>query len=224
MSVVWSHDAENRLKALFAEGMSDNEVAKALGRTHRAVQARASMLGIHRGGVDRSGDFWTDARVAVLRECVTAGLSHLKIAEAVGDGCTRNQAMGKAMRLGIAKDKAPAKPPKPQPRVRPSRAGKPRPPKAVKPATIKPPTFPKPSTEPEPIHRVAMADLQPHMCRWPIGTPGEATFGFCGHQKEAGLPYCVAHAVRCYVRKPDPSRKAKDARRQELYRATRRYA
>jgi hypothetical protein len=50
-----------------------------------------------------------------------------------------------------------------------------------------------------PVHeRVTFIQLEPHHCRYPIGTVGEATFGFCGKPKHTG-PYCEAHARACYV-------------------------
>jgi GcrA cell cycle regulator len=32
------------------------------------------------------------------------------------------------------------------------------------------------------------------MCKWPIGDPADATFGFCGHSSVDGSPYCAEHA------------------------------
>jgi GcrA cell cycle regulator len=50
-----------------------------------------------------------------------------------------------------------------------------------------------------PVHkRVALLELGPNHCRFPLGTPGEATFGFCGKRKEVG-PYCMEHALTCYT-------------------------
>jgi hypothetical protein len=32
-------------------------------------------------------------------------------------------------------------------------------------------------------------------CRWPIGDPGEADFGFCGRARCASSSYCEGHAA-----------------------------
>lgn len=43
---------------------------------------------------------------------------------------------------------------------------------------------------------VALVDLKANECRWPVGDPREASFGFCGHP---GFPYCAAHARIAYT-------------------------
>jgi len=40
------------------------------------------------------------------------------------------------------------------------------------------------------------ADLKPNHCRWPIGDPKHKDFGYCGHPRLAGHPYCEPHAIR----------------------------
>jgi GcrA cell cycle regulator len=44
---------------------------------------------------------------------------------------------------------------------------------------------------------VTLQELKDHHCRWPIGTVGEANFGFCGRKKRAGS-YCAVHAKRAF--------------------------
>lgn len=47
------------------------------------------------------------------------------------------------------------------------------------------------------IAKVAnVLDLEAHHCRFPITIEG--VHGFCGDTKVSGLPYCEAHAKRCY--------------------------
>ena len=43
-----------------------------------------------------------------------------------------------------------------------------------------------------------LRQLRDDQCRWPIGDPKEAGFGFCGCQKAAGIPYCGHHAAIAY--------------------------
>ena len=45
---------------------------------------------------------------------------------------------------------------------------------------------------------VALVDLKPSHCRFPVGDPHDAGFGFCGHPKADGA-YCFAHARLCYT-------------------------
>jgi GcrA cell cycle regulator len=44
---------------------------------------------------------------------------------------------------------------------------------------------------------VALLDLEERQCRWPIGEP---TRGFCGHTKVPGKSYCAGHLSRSCVR------------------------
>ena len=46
--------------------------------------------------------------------------------------------------------------------------------------------------------RVPLLELTDSMCRWPSGDPKGSDFGFCGHRKHRGLPYCEYHARRAY--------------------------
>jgi hypothetical protein len=39
---------------------------------------------------------------------------------------------------------------------------------------------------------VTLEQLEPHHCRFPIGTPGQPDFVFCGEFKLDNLPYCEA--------------------------------
>lgn len=47
--------------------------------------------------------------------------------------------------------------------------------------------------------RKTLADLEDNECRWPLGDPKDAAFGFCGHVKAPGLSYCPTHAMRAYA-------------------------
>ena len=42
-------------------------------------------------------------------------------------------------------------------------------------------------------------DLKHHSCRWPIGTPGEEGFSYCGRKAAEGGPYCEHHAAIAYT-------------------------
>ncbi len=54
--------------------------------------------------------FWTDPRLDILKAGLADGKSFAEIAAEIGAGCTRNAAIGKAQRIGIAPGrKAPPK-------------------------------------------------------------------------------------------------------------------
>lgn len=54
-------------------------------------------------------DFWNDDRIATLRHMWGVGRSANAIADAFGDGATRNQVIGKAHRLGLSTRPSPIK-------------------------------------------------------------------------------------------------------------------
>jgi GcrA cell cycle regulator len=48
------------------------------------------------------------------------------------------------------------------------------------------------------IARCSLLELDNHTCRFPIGDPHAADFGFCAAPSAPGRPYCAAHAARAY--------------------------
>ena len=147
---------------------------------------------------------WTDARIDLLRTSWEQGLTASQIAEALGEGISRNAVIGKAHRLGL------------KPRPSPVRGGEaqiaelaaesvavPLPVSAAAPvAAPRPATVPvrKPvraavSTKPA---RTTLLDLSEKICKWPIGHPGDADFHFCGKPSQASFPYCTEHCAIAY--------------------------
>lgn len=134
---------------------------------------------------------WSEELEADLRRLwEEEALSASQIAQKLGYGVTRNAVIGKASRLGLdakAPRKYPARRPK---RVRRSyRIGSP------PPATprVQPPPIAPDIPDPDPEDRVALVDLEPHHCRYPIGHLGEPGFGFCGRPRHGFGPYCPTH-------------------------------
>jgi len=156
---------------------------------------------------------WTEARVGKLVDLWTAGLSASQCASALGDGVTRNAVIGKIHRLKLPKRKpvsiswSPAA--REQSRQR-SEARKARP--RVKAARQrvslpKPPKMPAfeldmaalslPAWEAlEGTTPISLVNATDETCRWPIGDPIAAGFGFCGCQTVTGSPYCAHHKAR----------------------------
>jgi GcrA cell cycle regulator len=136
---------------------------------------------------------WTQERVETLKKLWAQGLSASLIASCMG-GVTRNAVIGKVCRLRLPQRKS-RECYKPQRKPLWRERTVTRAPKSV-------PTF-IPVAEPIPAHsdvaRVDFEGLEPHHCRWPVGEPGKPGFGFCGHSRAEGLPYCAGHAQRAYV-------------------------
>ena len=51
---------------------------------------------------------------------------------------------------------------------------------------------------------IPLKDLKARDCRWPLGTPGDKDFGFCGAPAAPSSPYCGEHGRRAHntSRKP----------------------
>jgi hypothetical protein len=74
------------------------------------------------------------------------------------------------------------------------------------PIAVKFPVEALPPPNIEDVPRKKLADLEPNECRFGVGDPRDAGFGFCALEKLPGSSYCDAHHVRTraapVVRKP----------------------
>lgn len=138
---------------------------------------------------------WTDEKMEQLRGLWEGGLTASAIADAMGDGFSRNAIIGKAHRLGLAGRPSPVKPGE-ETVVRAKPAGGGKPGGGGKAA-------PKPQ-------RTSLLELSDKVCKWPIGHPGEIDFHFCGKPSSTGFPYCGEHCTVAYQaqqpRRDRPSR------------------
>lgn len=175
---------------------------------------------------ERVTDVWTADRVKLLTECYLEGASASEIAGILGNGITRNAVIGKITRLKLQtlhplrKPKARIDGARPQlaERVKKGRAvalkkakpggragevakaraearsGQPVAVEYVPPAVLRE----RWAREDGGARMIPLEMLNEHLCKWPIGTPGEAGFGFCGLSKEDGEdgPYCAIHHRR----------------------------
>jgi GcrA cell cycle regulator len=146
---------------------------------------------------------WAPEHSEVLRELVARGLSYSEIADAINakfHTCySRNAAIGRAKRMGIAESNRP----KPQSRAcqphlnkilerRPSESGAsvfrwPMPNfERAEPVTLR-------CVEVDPRH-LSLLELERADCRYPYGgdEEGEA-ITFCGHPRRNGSSYCTPH-------------------------------
>lgn len=135
---------------------------------------------------------WTEARVDDLKRLHAEGLSASQIAAELG-GLTRNAVIGKRHRLGI-----PAVNKQTDPltahrivvkRLRKT-ADKPR---EKKPAPEWADVTPIDDALIPIEQRRTLLELNDNTCRWPVGTPGDPDFFFCGALPDGDCPYCPAH-------------------------------
>jgi GcrA cell cycle regulator len=139
---------------------------------------------------------WTTDRIEALKLHFQAGLSCREIAAEIG--VSRNAVIGKISRLNLTRDKGgvlrmkkePAHPPRPRgaQRLRQILA------KSF-------PSQPEPEVPGEPIHNghtCSLFELDEETCRWPISSPGQPDFCFCGNTPLEGMPYCAGHSRLAY--------------------------
>jgi GcrA cell cycle regulator len=138
---------------------------------------------------------WTDERLERLKIGFAAGWTCRQIADAIG--VSRNAVIGKLSRLNLTRENSgemPARKKSPKARRRGS---------VPQLRQLLQAVYAEPSSEAceAPIsseHICSLLELSEARCRWPINTPGEKDFGFCGNTPLEGLPYCAGHSRLAY--------------------------
>ena len=154
-----------------------------------------------------AGATWTTERVDQLQKYLTAGLTCSEIAAEIG--VTRNSVIGKIHRLGLSPGRprgrrpaalaqqmrtAPVKTRERQTRI--TRIFR-----AIADAartTVVPFDTTIELAAVANVKRCSLLELAGGDCRWPLGDPGKADFGFCGNHVIAGISYCAGHARLAY--------------------------
>jgi len=131
---------------------------------------------------------WNDARIAELTKKWQAGFSAGQIAKLLG-GVSRSAVIGKVHRLGISGRSSPSRP---RSGGRPARAARA---SAGGSRRAVPPSVPlsAPIVIIEALPTATVLTLTEDSCRWPIGDPHQAAFGFCGRARAGKGPYCLGH-------------------------------
>jgi len=145
---------------------------------------------------------WTQEHSGALREFLAKGMSYSEIADAINakfkTAYSRNAAIGRAKRMGLAGPERPKDWPKPPPKQGQPQLHRIRERYAADSMRIMP-VFERTETaklrcvEIDPRH-LSLLDLEPGDCRYPYGgdEEGEA-ITFCGHPRCEGTSYCAAH-------------------------------
>lgn len=149
---------------------------------------------------------WDDATTEFVTEQWTAGKSAgviaIVLSEKLNRNVTRNSIIGKVHRLGLMRNavrpmerKVRPPRPKPQPRNKPYQIGENA---RVEVSAADLATLAEMAAR-DPVARItSIHDLESHHCRWPVGDPRSADFGWCGDQVVPGLSYCAPCAARAY--------------------------
>ena len=160
--------------------------------------------------------FWTDEIVEKLRTLHAEKVSFSLIAVALG--CTKNAAIGKALRLGLPR------------RERPINYNK----AANKAKKIR--IAPRMSRETHLMHvaewsnlplnqsenAVSLLEIKSRQCRWPLNDPGPG-FLFCGAEQLEDSSYCCRHHLQAHDRGPDSARFNDGVSDSRTYRARKRF-
>lgn len=138
---------------------------------------------------------WTPGRIAELKRLFDANYTCSQMAREIG--VTRNAVIGKLSRLGLSRPKGDNGMPR---RISPRLAPR-LPPRQTQVRMLRAvlAEMQAPATEVEiDERRCSLFELGAGTCRWPIGRPGAADFGFCGDAPAGGLPYCARHCRLAY--------------------------
>jgi GcrA cell cycle regulator len=134
---------------------------------------------------------WNDERIEELTKMWRDGLSASQVARRLG-GVSRSAVIGKVHRLGIAGRALPSRP-----RLQGGRPASVNRASAGGALRTHVPRAPRPSPPPLTVYEVdataTILTLVEDSCRWPIGDPGDASFGFCGRPRLGGGSYCQGH-------------------------------
>lgn len=134
---------------------------------------------------------WNDERIATLTQLWKDGYSAAQVALQLGCGVSRSAVIGKVHRLGIAGRETPSRP---RGGSRPAVAKRIASPGGRRRASGQPVYRPSaPHTPFEVAPTATLTSLSEHGCRWPIGDPGAAGFGFCGRLRTGRGAYCQGH-------------------------------
>jgi GcrA cell cycle regulator len=141
---------------------------------------------------------WTIERVELLKTHFAAGLSCREIACEIG--VSRNAVIGKLSRLNLTREKTF----KPRRQEAAAKTGRPRSvPRLQYRILRKLFNEAAPAETEQAIHgeqHCSLLELSEEKCRWPISSPGEEDFCFCGNRPLDGLPYCAGHSRLAYRR------------------------
>lgn len=145
---------------------------------------------------------WTAEKIADLKKLYAEGLSCAHIAARMG-GMTRNAVIGKISRLKLPpRDRtvyAAKVPPKASYGERQRQATKSRVVRKTGPVLVMASVA---QPRPDDVARKTLNDLEAVDCRWPVGDPRDASFGFCAAPRVPGASYCCDHFKVAYGRAP----------------------
>ncbi|MGG7565294.1 GcrA family cell cycle regulator [Rhodovulum sp. DZ06] len=195
----WTDERVEALKAMWNEGKSASQIAKALG----GVTRNAVIGKVHRLGLSNR----TGARGAAKDAAAPAAEAPAPAAAPAPEPAAKAEEPPAAP--ARAAEPEPAPEPAPAPRAAPApAAAAPSAPETTPPVPVGGTSAATHlSTEvPEEARRnleavekkakrISLLQLTERTCKWPMGDPATDDFFFCGLQSQPGKPYCEAHVA-----------------------------
>lgn len=185
----WPEERVAQLRTFLGDGLSAAQAARALSLdgfevTRNAVIGKAHRIKAAMPGGGTTVRQWEPGAEQILRENwgrASATVIARLLAEA-GFCRTPNAICHKALKITSTRKGygAPKRP----------RAGYERP--------NQPPRVYRPPVPPPEARMIGILELAAHDCRYPIGDPKEAGFGFCGAPASIGRSYCEHHHSLAY--------------------------
>jgi GcrA cell cycle regulator len=139
---------------------------------------------------------WTTERVELLKGHFAAGLSCSQIANEIG--VSRNAVIGKLSRLNLTREKKPMSRRRENAKSDRSRSVPRLQYRMLRQLFDEAPAAPECEDTILSEQHCSLLELSEEKCRWPINSPGEEGFCFCGNQPLGGLPYCAGHSRLAY--------------------------
>lgn len=213
--VEWTDDRIERLKAFYAEGTPLRIAAGFFGTGPKTVRAAAKRFGI---AAPRPSTGWIKTHGPEAIRMYQEGMTFAVIAKAIGPGVTRGAVSGYLDRSGALRPDTPRKPtvrrvftPRPALTVAPNRAADAQGGAVHILNRVEAPQ--KPMGKDHGLTATAtLTTLGAYGCKWPIGDPRDADFGFCGRAREHHA-YCEAHRAVAYQAVPEAKAKARGLKR-----------
>ncbi len=201
---VWLPEHEELLRKLWpSPDLTVEQIAERVGYSAKATAGKAYRLllphrPLYRASQSRANKRWSEERDETLRS-MWGKVFCRDIAKKLE--LTRSAVIGRAHRLGLVGLRKRA--PNGAGRPRGKRDSQPRQPKPTRPYNFGNGTWRSSRSMPKEVieetqFRCDFAGLNRNTCRFPIGTPGEESFCFCGAPPVTGKPYCGQHCARAY--------------------------
>jgi len=182
----WNQATLNKLKTLVEKGLSTSEIGKKLGMTKNSIVGKLNRLG------------WNAKSIAVksVKKEIVKSADTKKLAKKIAKASV-------AKPISLPKKVVVKKTTK-----KPEKSVKAAAKEPVKKIAQEPVKSASKSKKDQAIHQniiqhsLAIANMRPDQCRWPIGNPDSKDFHFCGEKVFAGKPYCYEHCLQAYQFQP----------------------